>query len=420
MSYSLLFTIAFAAALVAGMIVEFWLASRQIRHVARHRNAVPPAYAESITLQGHQRAADYTIAKTRFSILETACSTAFLLGWTLLGGLDLLNKLLLAWLGGGMVQQLALIAAFAAIGGLLGLPFSIYRIFVLEERFGFNKMKWKLWVLDNAKWMVVGAGLGLPLAALILWLMAAAGSLWWLWAWAAFSFFLLLLQVIFPLFIAPWFNKFTPLADAALETRVTALLKRCGFAVSGLFVMDGSTRSAHANAYFTGFGVSKRVVFYDTLLEQLDASEMEAVLAHELGHLKHKHLRNHLVMTCLLNLPAFALLGWVSTQTWFYTGLGVQPNMTTPNNALALLLFMIAVPVFTFFVAPLFSQLSRKNEFEADAYAISQTSRDALSAALLKLYRDNASTLTPDPVFVKFYYSHPPASERLARMLATA
>jgi len=420
MSYSLLFTIAFAAALVAGMIVEFWLASRQIRYVARHRNAVPPAYAESITLQGHQRAADYTIAKTRFSILETACSTAFLLGWTLLGGLDLLNKLLLAWLGGGMVQQLALIAAFAAIGGLLGLPFSIYRIFVLEERFGFNKMKWKLWVLDNAKWIVVGAGLGLPLAALILWLMAAAGSLWWLWAWAAFSFFLLLLQVIFPLFIAPWFNKFTPLADAALETRVTALLKRCGFAVSGLFVMDGSTRSAHANAYFTGFGVSKRVVFYDTLLEQLDASEMEAVLAHELGHLKHKHLRNHLVMTCLLNLPAFALLGWVSTQTWFYTGLGVQPNMTAPNNALALLLFMIAVPVFTFFVAPLFSQLSRRNEFEADAYAISQTSRDALSAALLKLYRDNASTLTPDPVFVKFYYSHPPASERLARILATA
>ncbi|SFP21160.1 STE24 endopeptidase [Variovorax sp. PDC80] len=420
MSYSLLFTIAFAAALVAGMIVEFWLASRQIRHVARHRNAVPPAYAESITLQGHQRAADYTIAKTRFSILETACSTAFLLGWTLLGGLDLLNKLLLAWLGGGMLQQLTLIAAFAAIGGLLGLPFSIYRIFVLEERFGFNKMKWKLWVLDNAKWMVVGAGLGLPLAALILWLMAAAGSLWWLWAWAAFSFFLLLLQVIFPLFIAPWFNKFTPLADAALETRVTALLKRCGFAVSGLFVMDGSTRSAHANAYFTGFGVSKRVVFYDTLLEQLDASEMEAVLAHELGHLKYKHLRKRLVMTCLLNLPAFALLGWVSTQTWFYAGLGVQPNMAAPNNALALLLFMIAVPVFTFFVAPLFSQLSRKNEFEADAYAISQTSRDALSAALLKLYRDNASTLTPDPVFVKFYYSHPPASERLARMLATA
>lgn len=420
MSYSLLFTIAFAAALVAGMIVEFWLASRQIRHVARHRNAVPPAYAESITLQGHQRAADYTVAKTRFSILETACSTAFLLGWTLLGGLDALNRLLLAWLGGGMLQQLALIAAFAAIGGLLGLPFSIHRIFVLEERFGFNKMKWKLWVLDNAKWMVVGAGLGLPLAALILWLMAAAGSLWWLWAWGAFSFFLLLLQVIFPLFIAPWFNKFTPLADATLETRVTALLKRCGFAVSGLFVMDGSTRSAHANAYFTGFGVSKRVVFYDTLLEQLDASEMEAVLAHELGHLKHKHLRNHLVMTCLLNLPAFALLGWVSTQTWFYTGLGVQPNMTAPNNALALLLFMIAVPVFTFFVAPLFSQLSRRNEFEADAYAISQTSRDALSAALLKLYRDNASTLTPDPVFVKFYYSHPPASERLARMLATA
>jgi STE24 endopeptidase len=418
MSYSLIFTVAFAIALVAGLIVEFWLASRQVRHVARHRAAVPAAFAQNITLTAHQRAADYTVAKTRLNIIEMAFSAAVLLGWTLLGGLDLLNKLLLTWMGGGMLQQMTLIVAFAAIGGLLGLPFSLWRIFKLEERFGFNKMTWRLWLLDTVKWAVVGAALGLPFAALILWLMAVAGTMWWLWAWGALAFFLLLLQVIFPMFIAPWFNKFTPLDDPALKTRVMALLKRCGFAVKGLFVMDGSTRSAHANAYFTGFGVSKRVVFYDTLLSQLNATEMEAVLAHELGHLKHKHLWKILAMTCLLNLPAFALLGWVSTQTWFYMGLGVQPNMAAPNHALALLLFMLAVPVFSFFIAPTFSQLSRKNEFEADAYAVAQTSSAALSAALLKLYQDNGATLTPDPVFVKFYYSHPPASERLARMTA--
>ncbi|SEJ20918.1 MULTISPECIES: M48 family metallopeptidase [unclassified Variovorax] len=418
MSYSLIFTAAFAIALVAGLIVEFWLASRQMRHVARHRAAVPAGFAQSITLAAHQRAADYTAAKTRLNIIEMAVSAAILLGWTLLGGLDLLNKLLLAWMGGGMLQQIVLIASFAAIGGLLGLPFSLWRIFKLEESFGFNRMTVKLWLLDTAKWTVVGAALGLPFAALILWLMAAAGPMWWLWAWGALTFFLLLLQVIYPLFIAPWFNKFTPLDDPVLQTRVMALLKRCGFAFKGLFVMDGSTRSAHANAYFTGFGVSKRVVFYDTLLSQLDAAEMEAVLAHELGHLKHRHLWKSLVMTCLLNLPAFALLGWVSTQVWFYAGLGVRPDMTAPNNALALLLFMLAVPVFSFFIAPMFSQLSRKNEFEADTYAVAQTSSTALSAALLKLYKDNGATLTPDPVFVKFYYSHPPISERLAHMAA--
>ncbi|CAN5898606.1 M48 family metallopeptidase [soil metagenome] len=419
MSPSIVFTIAFAAALVVGLLVKFWLASRQVRHVAQHRNNVPAPFAQTISLPAHQKAAEYTIAKSRFGLIEMAWGAAILLGWTLLGGLDVVNKLLLSWLGGGMTQQLALLVAFAAIGGLLELPFTLWQTFRLEERFGFNKMTLKLWMADAVKSTVLGAVIGLPIAALILWLMGAAGTFWWLWAWCAWMGFNLLLMLIYPSFIAPLFNKFKPLDDPTLQARVTALMKRCGFAAKGLFVMDGSTRSAHANAYFTGFGASKRVVFYDTLLRQLSASEVEAVLAHELGHFKHKHIVKRLVAMFALSLAGFALLGWVSLQSWFFTGLGVQPNMGAPNSALALLLFMIAVPVFGFFVAPLSARLSRKHEFEADAYAVSQTSGADLSAALLKLYQDNASTLTPDPVFVKFYYSHPPASERLQRMALT-
>ena len=416
MSPSIVFTIAFAAALVAGLLVRFWLASRQVRHVARHRNTVPTPFAQTISLAAHQKAADYTIAKSRFGLVEMAWGAVILLGWTLLGGLDVVNKLLLSWIGGGMTQQLALLVAFAAIGGLLELPFTLWQTFGLEERFGFNKMTFKLWLADALKSTLLGAAIGLPIAALIIWLMGATGTFWWLWAWCAWIGFNLLLMLIYPSFIAPLFNKFKPLDDPTLQTRVTALMKRCGFAAKGLFVMDGSTRSAHANAYFTGFGASKRVVFYDTLLRQLSAAEVEAVLAHELGHFKHKHIVKRLVAMFALSLVGFALLGWVSLQSWFFTGLGVQPNMGAPNSALALLLFMIVVPVFGFFVAPLSARLSRKHEFEADAYAVSQTSGTDLSAALLKLYQDNASTLTPDPVFVKFYYSHPPASERLQRM----
>ncbi|WP_239142621.1 M48 family metallopeptidase [Variovorax sp. WS11] len=416
---SLLLTFAFALALVAGLIVKFWLATRQIRHVARHRDAVPAAFAQAITLAAHQKAADYTIAKTRFGLLEMVWGAMVLLGWTLLGGLDLLNRLLLDALGGGMWQQLALLAAFALIGGLLELPFTLWQTFRLEERFGFNKMTWRLWLADSVKALLLGAAIGLPIAALILWLMGAAGRLWWLWAWGAWMGFNLLLMLVYPTFIAPIFNKFQPLDDATLKTRVTALMKRCGFAAKGLFVMDGSTRSAHANAYFTGFGASKRVVFYDTLLRQLNAGEVEAVLAHELGHFKYRHVLKRMAAMFALSLAGFALLGWLSGHAWFYAGLGVQPNMTAPNDALAILLFMLAVPVFGFFVAPLPALISRRHEFEADAYAVAQTNGADLSRALLKLYQDNASTLTPDPVFVKFYYSHPPASERLARM-ATA
>jgi len=418
MSPSIALTYLFAAALVASLVLKFWLTSRQVRHVARHRDAVPPAFAQSISLAAHQKAADYTLARSRFGLVEAAWSAAVLLGWTLLGGLDLLNQWLRDWLGTGMWQQLGLLAAFSVIGALLELPFSLWQTFRLEQRFGFNKMTLKLWIADGIKGALVGAVIGLPLAALILWLMDAAGPTWWLWAWATWVGFNLLLMLVYPTFIAPLFNKFQPLADADLKSRVTALMERCGFAAKGLFVMDGSRRSAHANAYFTGFGASKRVVFYDTLLRQLSGGEVEAVLAHELGHFKHRHVIKRMVTMFGLSLAGFALLGWLAARVWFYTGLGVQPNMDAPNDALALLLFLLAMPVFTVFVSPLAATVSRRHEFEADAYAVAQTNGTDLSAALIKLYQDNASTLTPDPVFVKFYYSHPPASERLARMAA--
>ena len=422
LSPSTLTTLVFAALLLAGLALRLWLATRQIRHVAQHRGAVPAAFAERITLAAHQKAADYTIAKARFGLLSMALSTAVVLGWTLLGGLDALNQQLLDWLGGGMPQQLALLAGFALIGGALDLPASLYQTFRIEQRFGFNQMTPRLWLTDLVKSTLIGAVIGLPIAALILWLMGAAGVVWWLWAWGVWMGFNLLLLLIYPTFIAPLFNKFQPLDDESLKTRVTALMQRCGFAAKGLFVMDGSKRSAHANAYFTGFGASKRVVFYDTLLRQLEPGEVEAVLAHELGHFRHRHVLKRMASLFALSLVGFALLGWLSGQSWFYAGLGVTPNLGNnlgaPNDALALLLFVLAVPVFSFFVAPVLAQFSRKHEFEADAYAIAQTSGPCLAQALLKLYKDNASTLTPDPLYVKFYYSHPPASERLARMAA--
>ena len=426
-STSIIFTLVFAALLVAGLVVKYWLATRQIRYVSQHRNAVPSAFAQNITLSAHQKAADYTLTKARLGLLELAFGTAVLIGWTLLGGLDLLNTTLLDWLGSsysGMAQQLALLISFVLIGGIIELPFALYKTFVIEERFGFNKMTLKLWLIDSIKSSVIGALIGLPLAALILWLMGATGNLWWLWTWCVWMGFNLLLLVLYPTVIAPIFNKFKPLEDETLKARVTALMQRCGFAAKGLFVMDGSKRSGHANAYFTGFGASKRVVFYDTLLAKLSPVEVDAVLAHELGHFKHKHVIKRIIAMFAMSLAGFALLGWLSTQVWFYTGLGVMPNSAinggVPNNALALLLLMLAMPAFTFFISPLFAQLSRKHEFEADAYAIKQTAGNDLASALLKLYEDNASTLTPDPLFVKFYYSHPPASERLSRMGFTA
>ena len=403
-------------ALVAGLLLKYWLNARQIRHVAQHRGRVPSAFVETVTLQAHQKAADYTVAKARLGLIDLALGSAVLIAWTLLGGLSWLNQLLLAKLGGGMTQQLALLGAFVIISGVIDLPLTLYRTFVLEERFGFNKMTLKLWFVDFLKSSLIGALVGLPIAALILWMMSATGNYWWVWAWGVWVSLNLLMLLIYPTYIAPLFNKFSPLEDVALKDRVTALMKRCGFAAKGLFVMDGSRRSAHANAYFTGFGASKRVVFYDTLLAKLSAEEVEAVLAHELGHFKHKHVIKRIVMIFAMSLAGFALLGWLATQAWFYAGLGVRPNLSGANDALALLLFMLAVPVFSFFISPLMARSSRRHEFEADAYAVAQTSGSDLATALLKLFQDNASTLTPDPLYVSFYYSHPPASERLARM----
>ena len=420
--FSHAFTLLFAAVLVIGLLTRFYLASRQIRHVARHRNEVPAAFASTISLVSHQKAADYTIAKSRFGMLEMTFGAAVLLGWTLLGGIDALNQALMSSslaAYGSLVPQLALLAAFGLISGLLDLPFTLYTTFRLEERFGFNKMTFRLWLADLLKSALVGLVIGLPIVALILWLMGSAGSVWWLWAWGVWMAFNLLVLVLFPTVIAPLFNKFKPLEDEALKARVTALMQRCGFAAKGLFVMDGSKRSAHANAYFTGFGAAKRVVFYDTLLKQLSPAVVDAVLAHELGHFKHKHIIKRIVLMFAMSLAGFALLGWLSTQVWFYTGLGVRPNLAAANDALALLLFLMVVPLFSFFVSPVMAQFSRKHEFEADAYAVSQTDGRDLANALLKLYQDNASTLTPDPLFVKFYYSHPPASERLGRMITS-
>jgi len=416
---SLTWTLLFSAALVLGLLLKLYLSSRQIRHVARHRDTVPPAFAATISLASHQKAADYTLTKARFGLLELAFGSAVLLGWTLLGGLDSLNQALAnsalaQW--GPLATQMALVAGFGLISGALDLPFTLYSTFRIEERFGFNKMSLQLWLADLFKSTLVGMVIGLPIVALILWLMDSAGPLWWLWAWAAWMGFNLLVLVLYPTVIAPIFNKFKPLEDDSLKARVTALMQRCGFAAKGLYVMDGSKRSAHANAYFTGFGAAKRVVFYDTLLKQLSPAEVDAVLAHELGHFKHKHIIQRIVMLFAMSLAGFALIGYLSQQIWFYTGLGVRPNLGAPNDALALLLFMLAVPLFSFFISPLMAQLSRQHEFQADAYAALQTDGRDLASALLKLYQDNASTLTPDPVFVKFYYSHPPASERLARM----
>jgi STE24 endopeptidase len=413
---SFIMTLGFAIALVAGLLLKFWLATRQIRHVAQHRAQVPADFASRITLQAHQKAADYTVAKTRFGMLELAWGAALVLAWTLLGGLSWLNQTLLQWMQPGLGQQVALLAAFALIGSLIDLPFTLYKTFVIEQRFGFNKITPRLWLQDMLKSLVVGAVIGLPLISLVLWMMGATGAYWWLWTWCVWMGFNLLMLLLYPTLIAPWFNKFKPLDNPELKDRVTQLMARCGFTSKGFFVMDGSKRSAHANAYFTGFGASKRVVFYDTLLEQLSPGEVDAVLAHELGHFKHRHILKRIVSMFALSLVGFALLGWLSSQIWFYIGLGVIPNLRGANDALALLLFMMVLPLFSTFIEPVMAQFSRKHEFEADAYAVAQTSGADLSSALLKLYKDNASTLTPDPVYVKFYYSHPPASERLGRM----
>ena len=411
------FSLLFAAFLLATLAVKLWLSSRHIRHIARHRDAVPAQFAAKIPLAAHQKAADYTIAKTKLKIVLLVVNAVVLIGFTLLGGLQWLSNVLAAGVGTGMAYQIALIVAVAVISGVIDLPFDYYKQFRLEERFGFNKMSPSLFFADLVKSSFIGALIGLPLLWVTLTLMDKAGSLWWLYAWLLWCGFQVFMLGFYQSLIAPLFNKFTPLEDDSLKQRIEGLMQRVGFASKGLFVMDGSRRSAHGNAYFSGFGSAKRIVFFDTLLSRLAPHEIEAVLAHELGHFKLNHVVKRVAVMFVISLGFLALLGWLKNQAWFYTGLGVTPLMEGSNDAMALILFMFALPVFTFLFSPLLSITSRKNEFEADAFAARHSNSQDLISALVKLYEDNASTLTPDPLHSAFYDSHPPASVRVQKLL---
>jgi len=408
------FSLVFLIALAAGTLLKWWLAGRQLRSVAEHREQVPESFRAAITLETHQHAADYTSARTRVAMLEVGVSALLLIGWTLGGGVQWLSSL---WMASGLSPLLAgtclLLSAFV-IMGLLEMPFDIYRTFVIEERYGFNRTTPRLFITDTLKQTVLLLVLGTPIVMLVLWLMAEAGQHWWLYVWAAWMGFSLLLTWAYPALIAPWFNKFVPLDDAGLKARIESLLERNGFASRGIFVVDGSKRSGHGNAYFTGLGSNKRIVFFDTLLRQLDADEVEAVLAHEVGHFKRKHIAKRIALMAIVSLAGLMLLGWLIDAPWFYSGLGV----TQESLAVALLLFLLVVPTFTVFVQPLLSGLSRRHEFEADEFAARQADANKLVEALVKLYRENANTLTPDHLYSAFHDSHPPAPVRIANLQA--
>ena len=439
---SLIFTSAFLAAVVLSTGLKLWLSTRQMRHVGRHRSAVPSQFQEKIKLSSHQRAADYTLARHQFGLLAIAVEVLVLISLTLFGGLQWLYQLTQSWFGAdaitaglqsatqaGTAAGLANVGIWATIGpvlcfvvlvttitSLIDLPLDWYRQFVIEEKFGFNRMSVKAWLKDGLTGTLVAAVLGLPLLGVVVWLMKSAGHTWWLWAWAVWVLFSLSVMIIFPVWIAPLFNKFVPLAEGPTRTRVEALLARCGFSSNGLFVMDGSKRSSHGNAYFTGIGKKKRIVFFDTLLSRLTDDEVEAVLAHELGHFKHKHVFTRLITSFVFSFLGFAFLGWIMLQPWFYQGLGMTPDLHQAQGP-ALVLFMLALPVFMFPFHPLGSFFSRKDEFQADRFAAHTSSADNLVHALVKLYDDNASTLTPDPVYSAFYDSHPPAMVRIQKLL---
>ncbi len=413
------FTALFVAALAISLAVRLWLARRQVAHVSAHRDTVPAAFVSRIGLAAHQKAADYTIAKQRLGTLNTLVDGALLLLMTLGGGL----ALIVGWtqtIGvSPLWRDVLLFAVTGVLYGVVSLPFSWWQTFRIEERFGFNRMSLRLWISDIAKGLAVAVALGLPLLVLVLWLMRTAGDLWWVWAWSAWTVFQLLVLVLYPTLIAPLFNKFTPLAAGPARERIEALLARCGFARAGLFVMDGSKRSGHGNAYFTGFGRARRIVFFDTLLERLVPAEVEAVLAHELGHYKLKHVFKRVAWSAAVSLVVLALLAWFAREPWFYSGLGVPDSLLAISMArpgVALELFLLALPVFTFVLEPLSSLYSRKHEFEADAYATRNADAVALTQALVKLFEDNAATLTPDPLHSAFYDSHPPAAVRIAHI----
>ena len=409
--FTLIFLIAFALTLSG----RLWLTLRQIRHVAEHRGAVPADFAERISLAAHQKAADYTVDRNRLAIVTTLVDAALLIALTLGGGLAWLHDFWNARLG-GLPYGLALIFSIMLISAIVDLPFSLYRQFVIEARYGFNRMTFGLFCADLAKQTLLGVLIGTPVILAVLWLMGAMGPHWWLYVWLFWCAFNLLALFIYPTWIAPLFNKFSPLEEGEMKSRIEALLARCGFRSSGLFVMDGSKRSSHGNAYFTGFGNNKRIVFFDTLLARLAIPEIEAVLAHELGHFRRRHVVKRIVVMFIGALGFLWLLGQLIDAPWFYAGLGVPAQST----ALALILFFLAIPVFTFPLSPLLSHLSRRHEFEADAYAAEHAAAGDLIRALVKLYEDNASTLTPDPLHSLFYDSHPPAAQRIARLQGVA
>ena len=410
-------TTLFLAALFIATFTRWWLAQRQIAHVTAHRDRVPGEFAGSIALSAHQKAAAYTVARTRLSMLDTLVSAGFLLALTLGGGLQALFNLWFEVFGlSTYAQGLALVGSVVFLSALIELPFGLYRTFVIEARFGFNKMSFKLFLQDAAKQAAIGVLLGAPLLLLVLWLMEKMGEAWWVYVWLAWMAFNLIVLALFPTVIAPLFNKFVPLEDAGLKSRIESLLTKCGFKSRGVFVMDGSKRSSHGNAYFTGFGATKRIVFFDTLISRLAPPEIEAVLAHELGHFKRRHIVKRIAWLFGASFAFLALLGYLIQQPWFFSSLGVD----TPSTAMALILFSLVLPVFTFLLQPLSSVYSRRHEYEADAYAASQASSDDLVHALVKLYQDNASTLTPDPLHSAFYDSHPPAALRIARLRSSS
>lgn len=411
------FSLIFVFFLIATLLARLWLSLRQIRYVNANRESVPLQFAKNISLTAHKKAADYTSAKCKFAILMMFIDTFVLLGFTLWGGLDYLAKQILEVTGPTMTYQIGILVAFSLISGLINLPFDYYNQFVIEEKFGFNKMTLKLFITDLIKSTCMSAVIGLPLIWLVLTVMEKTGDWWWIYAWILWNGFQLLMMALYPTLIAPLFNKFTPLEDNALRSRIEQLLERTGFKGSSLFVMDGSKRSAHGNAYFTGFGAAKRIVFYDTLITRLTHPQIEAVLAHELGHFRLKHILKRIGLMIVLSLGFLALLGYLKTQDWFYIGLGVTPSITASNDALALLLFILTLPIFTFFFSPLMSLSSRKHEFEADAFASQHANAHDLVDALVSMYEDNASTLTPDPLYSAFYDSHPPASIRINKLL---
>ena len=408
------FTYLFLLALAASLAVRFWLAARHIAHIKKHRETVPESFAGRVPLEDHHKAADYTITNTRIGMVALAYDSLLLLGWTLGGGLEWLDNSWRAENFSPVITGIGVMLSAMVLMSLLDLPFSLYHTFVVEERFGFNRSTIGVFFGDLLKQAALLLVIGAPLIALALWIMEASGDLWWLYVWAVWMAFSLIMFWAYPAIIAPLFNKFSPLDNDALKQRIQALMDKCGFRSKGIFVMDGSKRSGHGNAYFTGVGSNKRIVFFDTLLDSLSPEEIEAVLAHELGHFKLKHIQKRLLSTFALSLLALALLGWLAGQDWFYHGLGVSQA----SSWMALLLFMMVLPVFTFFVQPLMSLLSRKHEFEADAYAVQQSSGADLIHALVKMYRENASTLTPDPLYSAFHDSHPPAPVRISHISA--